>query len=98
MKNRYGDEYHYEKIGDNQYKFVMEDESMKYCRFGGKEGQEGIDHDDLGMFDPSGGPYVAVGSKIYFDEILGGKKGDEPLIVERIRSTDEGVIVEVIDE
>jgi len=95
MKNRYGDEYHYEKISDNQYKFVMEGDSMKYCRFGGKEGQEGIDMNDLGMFDPSGGPYVAVGSKVYFDEIQGGHKGDEPLIVERISSTDEGFIVEV---
>jgi hypothetical protein len=95
MKNRYGDEYHYEKISENQYKFVMEGDSIKYCRFGGKDGQEGIDMNDLGMFDPSGGPYVAVGSKVYFDEIQGGQKGDEPLIVERIRSTDEGFIVEV---
>lgn len=95
MKNRYGDEYHYEKIGENEYKFVMEGDSMKYCRFGGKAGQEGIDQDDLGMFDPSGGPYVAVGSKIFYDEIQGGEKGDEPLIVERIRSTDEGIFVEV---
>ena len=98
MKNRYGDEYHYEKIGDNEYKFVMEGDSMKYCRFGGQHLQESIDMNDLGMFDPSGGPYVAVGSKIYFDEIQGGQKGDEPLIVKRIRSTDEGVIVEVSDE
>ena len=89
MKNRYGDEYHYEKIGENEYKFVMEGDSMTYCRF------EGIDHDDLGMFDPSGGPYVAVGSKIFFDEIQSGQKGDEPLIVKRIRSTDDGITVEV---
>ena len=89
MKNRYGDEYHYEKIGENEYKFVMEGDSMTYCRF------EGIDHDDLRMFDPSGGPYVAVGSKIFFDEIQGGQKGDEPLIVKRIRRTDDGITVEV---
>ena len=95
MKNRYGDEYHWEKLNDKEYKFVMEGDSMKYCRFGGQHLQEHIDYDDLGMFDPSGGPYVAVGSKIYFDEILGGQKGDEPLIVKRIRSTDEGIIVEV---
>ena len=31
---------------------------------GGKEDQEGIDPNDLGFFDPSGGPFVAVGSKI----------------------------------
>lgn len=95
MRNRYGDEYYWEKLSDNEYKFVMEGDSMTYCRFGGKEGQESIDLNDLGMFDPSGGPYVAVGSKVYYDEILGGQKGDEPLIVERIRSTDDGIIVEV---
>lgn len=95
MKNRYGDEYQYEKIGENEYKFVMEGDSMKYCRLGGKEGQEGIYYHDLGMFDPSGGPYVAVGSKIFFDEIQGGQKGDEPLIVKRIRRTDDGITVEV---
>jgi len=47
------------------------------------------------MFDPSGGPYVAVGSKIFFDEIQGGQKGDESLIVKRIRRTDDGITVEV---
>jgi len=93
MKNRYGDEYHYEKIGENEYKFVSD--SMKYFHLGGKPLQEGIDMNDLGMFDPRGGPYVAVGSKIFYDEIQGGEKGDEPLIVERIRSTDEGIFVEV---
>jgi len=90
MKNRYGDEYHWEKLNDKEYQFHMTGTSMNHCRFGGKKGQEGLDPNDLGMFDPSGGPYVAVGSKIYFDE-----KGDEPLIVERIRSTDEGIFVEV---
>jgi hypothetical protein len=95
MKNRYGDEYHWEKLNDDEYKFVMEGKSLDYCRIGGKEGQESIDYDDLGMFDPSGGPYVAVGSKIYFDEILGGQKGDEPLIVEHLRSVDGSFIAKV---
>jgi hypothetical protein len=96
MKNRYGDEYHYEKIGENEYKFVMEGDSMKYCRFGGKHLQEHIDYDDLGMFDPSGGPYVAVGDKIYWDEIADLQvPNQQPLTIERIRSTDEGIIVEV---
>lgn len=94
MKNRYGDNYHYEKINENQYKFVMEGKSMDYCRIGGKEGQQGLDPNDLGMFDPSGGPYVAVGSKIYYDEVLNGRKEDPPITVKRIRSTEEGFIVE----
>jgi len=87
MRNRYGDEYHWEKLNNKEYKFHMTGTSMEYCRMGGKEGQEGIDMNDLGMFDPSGGPCVSVGSPIYF-----GKKS---LIVERIRSTDEGIFVEV---
>ena len=95
MKNRYGDEYHWEKLNDKEYKFVIEGDSLDFCRMGSKEGQVQLDMNDLGMFDPSGGPYVAVGSKIYSDEILDGKKDDEPLIVERIRSTNEGYIVEV---
>lgn len=95
MRNRYGDEYHWEKISDNEYKFVMEGDSMKYCRIGGKEGQEKLDPNDLGMFDPSGGPYVGIGSKIYFDEILGGLDEKRFLTVSHIRSTTEGFIVEV---
>lgn len=83
MKNRYGDEYHWEKLNDNEYKFVMQGTSLDYCRYGGKEGQRGIDPNDLGMFDPSGGPYVAIGSLV------------EGRVVERIRSTDEGFIVKV---
>ena len=94
MKNRYGMEYSFVKCDDKQYRFDMAEEGMKYMRYGGR-GHGPIDHNDLGMFDPSGGPYVEVGYKIYFDEIKGGKKGDKPLIVERIRDTDEGIIVEV---
>lgn len=95
MKNRYGDEYHWEKLNDDEYKFVMEGTSLKYCRIGGKEGQQGIDHNDLGMFDPSGGPYVAVGSKIYFDEILGGLDDKRFLTVTHLRSVDDSFIAKV---
>lgn len=96
MKNRYGDEYHWEKLNDKEYKFVMEGDSMKYCRWGGKEGQKELDPNDLGMFDPSGGPFVEVGGKIYWDEIADLQvPNQQPLTIERIRSTDEGFIVEV---
>ena len=95
MKNRYGDEYSYVKHDDNLYRFNMDGEGMKYSRYGGKEGQEEIDLNDLGMFDPSGGPYVAIGSKIYWDEIHEGTK-QEPLTVKRIMSRGaEGLFVEV---
>ena len=61
MKNRYGDEYTFEKIDDNTYTINGD---LKYWRFGGKEGQSDIDQNDLGFVDPSGGPFIAVGSKI----------------------------------
>ena len=62
--NRYLDEYSWKKINESTYHFVMTGDSMKYARFGGKRGQEKMDMDDLGMFDPSGGPYVSVGMMI----------------------------------
>jgi len=83
MKNRYGDEYHWEKLNDKEYKFVMEGESMDYCLWGAKEGQDKIDMNDLGMFDPSGGPYVAIGSLV------------EGKAIEHIRRAEEGFIVKV---
>lgn len=94
MRNRHGVEYSYESIGKNAYRFHMSDEGMNYMRFGGKEGQESVDLSDLGMFDPSGGPYVAVGSKIYWDEITGASE-HPPLIVKKIMSLETGIIVEV---
>lgn len=89
MKNRYGDEYHWEKLNDNEYKFVMEGDSMKYCRYGGKEGQEKLDVNDLGMFDPSGGPYVGIGYELW-DEQQGTYK-----TVEHIREAEKTFIVTV---
>ena len=63
-KNRYGDAYTFSILEDLRYLFVMSGDSMKYARFGGLEGQEKVDHQNLGMFDPSGGPYVALGMEI----------------------------------
>jgi hypothetical protein len=95
MKNRYGVEYTFVKYDDNLYRFNMDEEHIKYMRFGGKEGQDGIDRTDLGFFDPSGGPFVAVGSKIYWDEIHEATK-QEPLTVTRIMDRGaEGLFVEV---
>lgn len=96
MKNRYGVEYSFVKYDDNLYRFNMSEEGMKYMRCGGKEYEEGIDYNDLGMFDPSGGPYVALGSKIYWDEIHNGVEGSMPLTVKRIMDRGaEGLFVEV---
>jgi len=61
MKNRYGDEYNFVKVNDNTYTIVG---NLNYWRYGGKEGQNGIDDNDLGFVDPSGGPFISIGYKI----------------------------------
>ena len=81
--NRYRDQYWFEKVSPSTYKFVMEGDSLKYCRYGGKEGVEGIDTSDLGMFDPSGGPYITLGTKV----------DGKPIV--KIADTDAGFVVEV---
>ena len=95
MKNRYGVEYSYVKYDDNLYRFNMDEGSMNHMRYGGKEDQEGIDPNDLGFFDPSGGPFVSVGGKIYWDEINKATE-QKPLTVTRIMNRGaEGLFVEV---
>ena len=81
--NRYRDQYWFEKVSPTTYLFVMEGDSMEYCRYGGREGVEGLDNSNLGMFDPSGGPFVALGIKI----------DNKPIV--KISSTDAGFVVEV---
>lgn len=63
-KNRYGDSYKWIVENETTYRFEMTGDSMEYCRFGGRRGQPKVDLDSLGMFDPSGGPYVELGMKI----------------------------------
>lgn len=58
MKNREGDVYLFERVSENIYTIRGD---LKYWRFGGKEGQEGLDLDDLGFVDPSGGPFISMG-------------------------------------
>lgn len=73
--NRYNDTYTWKKLDDPThhfgpigkevaYVFEMSGDSLKYCRIGGKEGQDELDCNDLGMFDPSGGPFVTIGTAI----------------------------------
>ena len=81
--NRYRDTYRWTPKGDNKYLFEMGGNSMDYCRMGGREGVKGIDMSNLGMFDPSGGPYVGLGTEI----------DGKPII--RIGSTFNGMVVEV---
>lgn len=61
VKNRYGDEYGFELIGENKYAITG---GLKYWRFGGKDGQQRLDLSDLGYVDPSGGPFISVGMTV----------------------------------
>ena len=62
--NRYRDEYKWVAENETTYRFEMTGDSMRWCRYGGREGVDGVDVTDLGMFDPSGGPYVCLGMEI----------------------------------
>lgn len=61
MKNRHGDEYTFQKVSNDTYTITGD---LKYWRYGGREGQDHIDYNDLGFVDPSGGPFISVGYKI----------------------------------
>jgi len=65
MKNREGVEYSFQKINNDEFKIVGD---LKHWRYGGKDGQAEIDTNDLGFVDPSGGPFISVGS------LLNGRK------------------------
>lgn len=80
MRNRYGDEYHFEKVSDNVY--IIKGE-LKHWRYGGKEGQQRVDDNDLGFVDPSGGPFIAPGY------MIDGRR------VKRISATGEDIFFEV---
>jgi hypothetical protein len=67
MKNRYGDEYTFVRLKENEYAIRGE---LKFWRFGGREGQEGVDMSNLGFVDPSGGPFIQVGMNIEGREIV----------------------------
>lgn len=61
MRNRYGDEYTFEQVDANTYTIKGD---LKYWRYGGQEGQESVDENDLGFVDPSGGPFISIGYMI----------------------------------
>jgi hypothetical protein len=61
MRNRHGDEYHFELVDTNLYTIVGD---LKYWRYGGQHGQDSIDYGNLGFVDPSGGPFISVGYMI----------------------------------
>jgi hypothetical protein len=83
IENRYGDSWCWDKQDETIYRFIMTGSSLEYCRLGGKEGQDKIDDQDLGMFDPSGGPYISLG------QVLEGRE------IVRLRRTDGSFYAEV---
>lgn len=61
FKNRYGDTVEFIKIKKNTYEFSVKDESgnpTQYWRYGWDD--DGI----ITMVDPSGGPYISIGTDI----------------------------------
>lgn len=58
MRNRYGIEYSFEAINADTYGIAG---NLSYWRYGGLEGQEELDNNNLGFVDPSGGPFLGVG-------------------------------------
>ena len=85
MKNRYGDEYWFEEHDDNIYSIQGD---LDHWRYGGKEGTEGVDTDDLGFVDPSGGPFIAVGDVVFITNTDKRK-------VKKIWANEGGVFLEV---
>ena len=80
MKNRYGNEYNFEKVSDNTYTIVGE---LNHWRYGGREGQQYMDFEDLGFVDPSGGPFIGLGYTVE------GRK------VVRIRAINDQILFDV---
>ena len=80
MRNRYDNEYWFEQVGPNTYTIKGD---LDYWRYGGKDGADGVDINDLGFVDPSGGPFIAPGYVI---------EGRE---VKRISSADGEIYFEV---
>lgn len=64
MKNRYGVVYDFKLVAEDTYHFEIPEKEMDYCRYGGKHGENHIDWQDLGMVDPSGGPFISLGMKL----------------------------------
>jgi len=61
-KNRNGTEYWFERAGGKTVYTIKG--KLEYWRFGGREGVPGVDLDNLGFVDPSGGPYLEVGMTV----------------------------------
>lgn len=79
MRNRYGVEYTFEKVADNTYTIKG---ALEYWRYGGQEGQDSIDYDNLGFVDPSGGPFIGIGYMIEGRKVIRIRSRDDQLLFE----------------
>jgi hypothetical protein len=80
ISSRYGDSRSFVPVSENIYKFEGKTE---FARFGGQEYAESVNMNDLGFFDPDGGPFISAGYPI------GSRK------VKRIMSKEDGIYFEV---
>lgn len=79
LGNRYNAKNFLEKSGDNRYVLRFEnDEEGSYCRVGLLEGHSWEDNEYF-FVDPSGGPFLSIGSEI-----------SEGVVINRITSEEEG--------
>ena len=78
--SRYGEKREFVPVDEKTYRF---EGPLHFCRMGGKENQSDINPNDLGFFDPDGGPFISEGYDI------GGRK------VIRIISKRGGIYFEV---
>lgn len=58
IKNRYGETYYFEQVDTDTYTLTGD---YKYFRTGGLPDDNLIRNNDLGFFDPSGGPFISKG-------------------------------------
>ena len=94
MKNTHGIKFDWNKLSDNEYIFTMEQSKYGYTRLGGKEHQTSIDMQDLGFFDPPGGPFVKVGCNV--NTILPPEMADDRTISNIRTASEEEVFLGAI--
>ena len=61
LDNRYGDKNYLDKVDEHIYILRLDPKSGCHCRFGLREGHE-LEDKEYDFVDPSGGPFIKVGS------------------------------------
>lgn len=60
MINRHGVQYSFEPIDKNTYKLIGD--FGNFIRYGAMDGETKVDFNNLRFVDPSGGPFIGIGS------------------------------------